>query len=108
MFHTTEFRLPFRFHSLPFYSSPRRLDKAVGILGVEGMLRNRSVWFTKLLKLSGWSRGGSMQWEKHWIGYVYMEGTQKCSLHLSYNFICSFSEHHFGFLNEAIWKQPAD
>lgn len=29
------------------------VDKAAGIVGVEGMRRNSSVWFTKLLKRSG-------------------------------------------------------
>lgn len=35
--------------------------------------------------------------ETHWIGYVYLEDTQKCGLHLNYNFICSLSRLHFGF-----------
>lgn len=46
----------------------------------------------------GWSNGESFELEEtHWIEYVYLIDTQKCSLHLSCSFICSLSELHFGF-----------
>ena len=46
----------------------------------------------------GWPNGKSFELEEtHWIEYVYLADTQKSSLHLGCNFICSLSELHFGF-----------
>lgn len=56
------------------------------------------MWFMKTTDtFRGGPMGNPLNWKRHWIGYVYLADTQKCSLHLSYNFIRSLSELHFGF-----------
>ena len=34
--------------------------------------------------------------EIHWIECTNLADTQTCTLHLRYNFICSFSKYHLG------------